>query len=197
MSTKWIEAWRLFFWAFSVSHPVVVKSAHHVHTTENMAFKSALSAWDQPRCTLCANILMAELLEADSGFRPAVRAIPLHGACCSASLRLAVGKAEEARHCAPVFPGHGVVEDGVDGCTQVEENHGHQTAVLGQHRQQWGGGVPGAELHVATHMERQPAQDKGQHDYHCRRGRRRGSSGEGSIGVEVERSGSGCRRKYK
>lgn len=104
-------------------------------------------------------------LEADCGFRPAVRAVSLHGAGCAASWRLAVGQAEEARRCAPVFPGHGVIEDGVDGGTQVEENHGHQTAVLGQHGKQRGRSVQRAELQVATHMERQPAQDKGQHHH--------------------------------
>lgn len=74
---------------------------------------------------MTCDILTIICLEADCGFRPAVRAVSLHGAGCAASGRLAVGKAEETRRSAPVFPGHDVVEDGVDGGAQVEENYRH------------------------------------------------------------------------
>lgn len=122
-------------------------------------------------CGKNANLFLFLFLEADRGFRPAVGAVPLHGAGRAAPLRLVVGETEEARHCAAVLPRHGVVEDGVDGGAQVEENHGHHAAVLGQRGEQRGGRVQGAELQVAAHVERQPAQHEGEHHHHWRKRR--------------------------
>lgn len=54
---------------------------------------------------------------------------------------LAAGEALPGRRSEPeqaagghaVLPRHDVVEDGVDGCTKVEEDKGHQVAVLADH----------------------------------------------------------------
>lgn len=84
-----------------------------------------------------------------------------------------VGLAEEAGHGAAVLPRHGVVEDGVDGGAQVEEDHRHHAAVLGERREQRGGRAQRAELQVAAHVEGQPAEDEGEDHHHWR--------GEGSA----------------
>jgi len=42
-----------------------------------------------------------------------------------------------------VLLGHDVVEDGVDGCAQVEEDKGHQVAVLADHCYLQGSGFEG------------------------------------------------------
>lgn len=111
------QYWVLLPFSFS---PMLVWYSHHIHRTESLSLKSG-----------CPNILPVRCLQAGYGFRPAVRAVSLHGAGCASSRRMAVIQAEKTRRCAPVFPGHGVVQYGVDGGTQVEQNHGHQTAVLG------------------------------------------------------------------
>lgn len=118
--------------------------------------------------------------EADRGLGPAAGDVPLHGAAGRAAAvgMVLVGQAEEARHGAAVLPRHGIVEDGVDGGAQVEEDHRHHAAVLGERREQRGGGVQRAELQVAAHVEGQPAEDEGEDHHHWKGG---GGSGMSNV----------------
>lgn len=70
---------------------------------------------------------------------------------------------EEALGCGPVFPGHEVVDDGVDGGAEVAEHHGGRVEVLAQH-----GRVVVVHLgeEVPADVVGQPADDEGQHHHH-------------------------------
>lgn len=70
---------------------------------------------------------------------------------------------EEAFGCGPVLPRHEVVDDGVDGGTEVAEHHGRHVEVLAQH-----GRVVVVHLgkEVPADVVGQPADDEGQHHHH-------------------------------
>lgn len=123
--------------------------------------------WSRP--SACLTWLYSATSEADGGLGPAAGAVALHGAAGRAAAvgLVLVGLAEEAGHGAAVLPRHGVVEDGVDGGAQVEEDHRHHAAVLGERGEQRGGRVQRAELQVAAHVEGQPAEDEGEDHHHC------------------------------
>lgn len=69
---------------------------------------------------------------------------------------------EEALGCSPVLPGHKVVDDRVDGGTEVAEHHGGHVEFLAQH-----GCFVVIHLgeKVPTDVIWKPADDKGQHHY--------------------------------
>lgn len=61
---------------------------------------------------------------------------PPAGAALLAAGQALLGQGSESEEAAgghAVLPRHDVVEDGVDGCTKVEEDKGHQVAVLADH----------------------------------------------------------------
>lgn len=71
---------------------------------------------------------------------------PPAGAALLAAGQALLGQGFESEQAAgghAVLPRHDVVEDGVDGCAKVEEDKGHQVAVLADHCYLQGSGFEG------------------------------------------------------
>lgn len=74
--------------------------------------------------------------------------------------------AEETQRSIPVLLRHGVVEDGVNGGAEVEEDEGDEAAVLRDQRPQRGCERLGrCGEQVTTHVEREPAEHEGKHHH--------------------------------
>lgn len=74
-------------------------------------------------------------------------------------------KPQKLEHRHPVLLGHDVVQDGVDGSAEVEEDEGHKVAVLADLSNLQRAGLEGLGKQVSPHMEGQPAEDEGKHHH--------------------------------